>query len=995
MKQILLYLLFIVIYTFITSCKPSEVSKNSYDTIKEAFLNPSSEARPKIYWWCLNGNIDTLTAKEELKAMKEAGITGFDLFEIGANVQDNSLIPAGPAFMSDESLQLIKFAVDRAGELGLTVGLNLSSSWNAGGSWVKPEHAGKSLYYSKTEITGNSTGQKLKLSFPEISFSHLIGGTNKSLISFSDDGKPEYYEEIAVLAIPTHLQEGKLDTTKIINITPFFDPETEILSWNAPPGNWVICRYVCSNSGQQVVLPSPNSSGLTIDHFDAEAVETHLMFFINSLQSVLGDISATALKSFYLASYEARGLVWTPGLPEMFKELNGYEMQKFLPAFFDPEIFDTETVVKIQSDFKKTLSELMINNLYKKSQEICNRYGLKINSEAGGPGYPLYNGPAEPLKAQGTIDIPRGEFWINHSRFYKDENDSIDILRVVKETSAASHIYEKRIVEMEAFTSFMHWQEGPADMKPFGDRAFCEGMNRVVFHGFSHNISNSGYPGFVYYAGTHFNNKRVWWPKAKPFIDYLSRISAVFQEVDFKADVVWYYGDKVPNAARPKNTYFKVGSGYDYEVINTEVLLDKLTVKNGKLSLPNGAEFSLLVLEDEDNVNSEILKKLDELVRMGALIIGEKPGKIDGVTAVGKDKERVDSLWSDTSETRNLKGKIHSGISALEVLHKVDIQPDIDYSDKELELIDYIHFGKDDVDFYFIRNTQNKWISRNIGFRQQNKSPELWDPVSGKINTVSIFSQKGNYTTFPLSLPPYGSYMVVFRKTSLQPKFTRISGEETSLPIIEYTTGGLNFLENGNFELTGPGQTISIDNKISQYPLDGSWEVSFSKDWGGPEKTVFPELISWTDSEIEGIKYYSGIGTYKKTFHFSEDPVTIDKKYHLDLGKISKVADVWLNDQHLGISWTEPHRFEITDILRQGENVIRVEIANTWSNRLTGDALTGEKFTNSNIKATIIPAPTMETGDQTRYPWAKVPLIESGLLGPVTIQITTPVDINN
>jgi len=102
---------------------------------------------------------------------------------------------------------------------------------------------------------------------------------------------------------------------------------------------------------------------------------------------------------------------------------------------------------------------LIINNLYKNAKELCNKYGLKINCEAGGPGYPLYNGPAEPLKALGALDIPRGEFWINHSRYYQDNTkDSIDILRVVKEVAAASHIYEKGIVEQEAFTSFQTFQ---------------------------------------------------------------------------------------------------------------------------------------------------------------------------------------------------------------------------------------------------------------------------------------------------------------------------------------------------------------------------------------------------------------------------------------------------------------------------------------------------------------------------------------------------------
>ncbi len=990
----LLYLCLIGCYLFTLSCKPSETTNNTYSILHEAFLNPPREARPKVYWWCLNGNIDTLRAKEELKAMKEAGITGFDLYEIGEYKQDTTQIPAGPAFMSGQSLQLIKFAVKEAEKLDLTVGLSLSSSWNAGGSWVKPKHAGKSLYRSKLEITGTGKEQQIKLPFPEIKFSQLVMGTNKPLIQFDKEGKPEYYEEIAILAIPIDTHE-KQDKTEPLVITSHFDPQTETLKWNVPSGKWEIHRYVCSNSGQQVVLPSPHSIGLTIDHFDAEAVETHLMYFVDRLQSVLGDISKTALKSFYLASYEARGQVWTPTLPKAFKELHGYEIEKYLPLFFEPDIFDADTAAKVDTDFKKTLSELMINNLYKKGREICHRYGLKINSEAGGPGYPLYNGPADPLKAQGTIDIPRGEFWINHSRFYKDKNDSIDILRIVKETAAASHIYQKGVVEMEAFTSFMHWQEGPGDMKPFGDRAFCEGMNRAVFHGFSHNITNSGYPGYVYTAGTHFNTKRVWWSKAKPFIDYVSRISAVFQKSDFKADVVWYYGDKVPNAARPKNTHFKVGPGYDYEVINTEVLLKKLTVNKGKLVLPSGAEFSLLVLEDEDNFTSSVLKKLYELVDKGAIIVGNKPSKIDGVTPDGKSKRMIDDLWATNNgipkNFPSSKGKILSGVTAQELLQAMNLPSDIYYKGFEQDLIDYIHFGKENVDIYFIRNAQNRTISQDIKFRQQNKYPEIWNPVTGEITTVSIYSWDEKYISVPITLAPYGSYLIVFRDTGKLPSYTALSGNNGSIPNFEFTAEGIHILEEGKFTLIGKSETITIENKISCFQLEGPWELSFTQGWGAPEKVIFPELISWTDSKIDGVKYYSGIATYEKVFTFNEDVPIEGSKIFLDLGDLSKVADVWLNDQHLGISWTKPYRFDITGFLKQGDNSIRVEVGNTWSNRITGDALTGEKYTNTNMKTTIIPAPTMETGDQTRYPWAQVPLIKSGLLGPVTIQLTTPI----
>src|SRR5699024_1400933 len=180
-------------------------------------------------------------------------------------------------------------------------------------------------------------------------------------------------------------------------------------------------------------------------------------------------------------------------------------------------------------DFNKTVSEMMISNHYQKGSDVAGTVGLKLISESGGPGLPLHNAPVEALGALGAVDVPRGEFWYKHTR-YTDQGltyartDSIDLLQMVKGPAAAGHIYSKEPIEMEAFTSWRQWQTGPFDIKPVGDRAFAEGMSRVVVHGASHNPSGIGMPGIVYHAGTHYNDKRVWWPKIKPFNEYLARI---------------------------------------------------------------------------------------------------------------------------------------------------------------------------------------------------------------------------------------------------------------------------------------------------------------------------------------------------------------------------------------------------------------------------------------------------------------------------------------
>lgn len=972
----------------LTAYGQTAAQDETYQVFREGFSNPPDSVRPKAYWWCLNGNIDTLRAKQEFTEMRNAGISGFDMFEIGVP-QEDTMIPGGPAFLSDESLKVIKFVVREAGKLGMQVGLNLASSWNAGGSWVRPENAGKSLYYSKISITGGSGMQKITIPFPEVSPGGNVG---RSLILYGADGRPVYYEDVVLLAIPAGTGKRMADTSEIINISGFFDPSKDVLKWKVPLGNWDIYRYVCSNSGQQLVMPSPRSAGPTIDHFDSVAVRTHLMYIINRLKPVLGDFRKTALKSFYLASYEARGFVWTSTLPAGFRKINGYDIYKFIPSLFDSELFDSGTTEKVQEDFKRTLSELMINNLYRTAKRICNSYGLKINCEAGGPGYPLYNGPAEPLKALGALDIPRGEFWVNHSVYYQDEysKDSIDILRVVKEVAAASHIYRRGVAEEESFTSFQHWQEGPFDLKPLADRAFCEGMSRVVFHGFSHNPEGTGYPGIVYHAGTHFNDKRVWWPMVRPFTDYLARISFIAREADFAADVLYYYGDRIPNTVTPKNTQFKVGPGYDYEVVNTDILLNKLKVRDRILVLPGGDGFRILVLKNEGEINPEVLLKVKELAEQGAIILGSKPEKVMVLynpSGTGLNYVSIlNDLWMDAAGDPgiaiNTRGKVYSGVRPAEILKTLGLPPDICSYNKEELMSDFIHYKKDSMDFYFIRNTSVQTVSQQLGFRQEPAIPEIWDPLTGEVIPVPVYARENKYIKIPVTLAPYGSCFIVFRKGAVSPHYTNVLDLSGRTPPVLFTPEGIFFLNNGAFRLEKDNMQETVEIKQNIQILDGDWKVFFKKGWGAPDSAIFSELASWTENENPGIRYYSGTGTYIKTFNFSTDEaLTKDQRVFLDLGELSKIARLWINDRPAGIVWTRPYRIDITGFLKNGLNKLRVEVANVWSNRLTGDAITGERYTRTNIRG----------NGENLTPWADVPLIRSGLMGPVTIQTVNPV----
>lgn len=929
----------------------SPVFAQSSDVLREGFKNPSGTARPKVYWWWLNGHTDSTLLKEELRSIKAAGLGGVDIFEIG--FRPYGQVPAGPAFMGDESLNTIVMAIEEATKLGLEVGLNLASSWNAGGSWVTPQHAAKSLYVSKISV--NKPGQQsIKVPFPDVP--KVDGKGKELLIEFGANGKPVFRQEVALLAIPSKPGAKHLDPTQIVDVSRYFDPKTDVLDWKVPPGTWEIRRYVCSNSGDPLLLPSPNSIGPIIDHFDSTATEMHFMYFIDRLKPRLGDFRKTALKNLYLASFEAKNSVWTPTLADKFKALNGYEIDKFLPYIFDKNAFDLATTARFKQDFNLTLSELMINNHYRKGKEIANRYGLNLISESGGPGPPLHNVPVEAIKALGALDVPRGEFWIDHERL-DETKDSIDLLMLVKEVAAASHLYQRGITELEAFTSFLNWQVGPGDMRPVGDRAFCEGMSRVVIHGFTHNPTRDDFPGNVYAAGTHFNVKNTWFAKAKPFVEYLSRISHVLQKTDFFADVLYYYGNEVPNFGTPKNSRFAVGSGYDYELINTEKLME-LRVENGMLTLPYGAKFKVLVLDEIVGEAPAILRKMDELAKDGAIIIGGKP---------------------------------FLAAPVLEILQKNNVRPDFDYPDKgsarldymkaSQPLLDFIHQQEGNRDFYFVRNTSSETVARLCSFRQTGKVPELWNAVTGEIVPISVFNQKQDYIEVPLTFGPHDSYFVVFQPEKRASVYQSTSSKTNHPPLFSYTTNGLEFLENGTYELRGLSKTKKVDHAIQSQRIKGPWSLRFTKNWGAPEKATFPELISWTESQDKNIRHYSGTGTYTKNFDYQK-PKSQGARVYVDLGKVGKVAELRLNGQSLGIRWTPPYRYDITDAVKSGENSLTIEIANTWANRIIGDVNEGENYTKTNLKVR----------GSLELLWSETPLLPSGLMGPVEIQVVMPVE---
>jgi len=1108
------------------------------------FLHPPKAAKPSIYWLWLNGYVNRDYLERELKQFSEKGIGGLCIFDMGARGDKKAAPPAGPAFMSDEFVENIAYALKLAGKLDFDVQLAACSSWDLGGSWVQPHHASMGLYYTEIRVKGPADYDRV-LPFPEL----------PPEAPRAPDGKPAFFKNVAVLAIPetkrqpahefifelprtdihridhiilynaksdnpnrygklhlfakdfsvavstdrlegqsfkeilrdtlkpntkpqrfdfepvearyvrlqiynghnpdfdvvqlaefevyttggrnivasketdrindsayiirfnsqlgsgnkwcaANLHDGKKsgadgswasaglpplvieDRSKIMDLTERINPEGK-LTWKIPPGEWTIMRFVCANTGEKLKVPSPNSDGLATDHFSHEATRAFIQYLIDRLEQKLGDIQQTALKQLYLPSYEVRGATWTSDFIEQFMKYRHYDMTPYLPALAGCLIENEDITYRFLYDYRKMLGDLLVDAYYRTASETVKRANLGIEAEAGGPGPPVHQVPVDALKALGAIDEMRGEFWP-----WRQDRSQI---WVVKETACAAHTYGRRRVHMEAFTGFRHWQDGPFDLKPSADRAFCEGMNHIVWHTSSHQPPEAGKPGWVYGAGTHLTPNIMWWSKAKPFIDYLSRCSFMLQQGLFVADVCYYYGDQGSNFVPPKHIDPSLGYGYDYDVVNPEVILNRMSARDGRITLPDGMQYELLVLPDREDIDLQVLQKIEKLVKAGGTVVGPKPAKSNGLTGYPTNDQQVKELavllWGNCDgknvlEHRYGGGKIIWGRSLREILLARGIRPDFHYTSKRDPALrepegaadlDFIHRRTPEADIYFIRNKKMRPESVNAHFRVSAKAPELWFPDTGTILAQSVYEQTLEGVRIPLQLAPMDSLFVVFRKPVSRPHLVSLDPGINVTKVTEREVQ-VSAFENDSYKIkTSDGHSIKIE--INQVPsamkLIGPWKVYFPAGWGAPDSVIFRELKSWTEHENPGIRCFSGTACYKTEFEIPRQWLGNGKKLYLDLGQIWAVGEVRLNGRSLGIVWKPPYRVEITEAVRVGQNKLEIEITNTWANRLVGDAQLppGQRYCRTNITASGTPG----------KPWKGIPLRKSGLLGPVEL----------
>jgi hypothetical protein len=1063
------------------------------------FVAPPAEARPWVYWFWLNGNISREGITADLEAMRRVGIGGVLIMEVDQGT------PAGPARFGDPGWRaLFQHAVAEADRLGLQVNMNNDAGWcGSGGPWITPELAMQKVVWTEERVRGP---RRLDEAFPR------------------PQAVADYYRDIAVLAFPTPRDLNPRDRIeniqakaafvpqpvplraewptlpasavvprdRVVDLTAHLDRDGR-LTWDAPEGAWTILRLGHTPTGKDNHPAPAAGRGLDCDKLSREAVEAHFNGLMARLADDVGPLAGKTLVATHIDSWEVGSQNWTPRFREEFRERRGYDPLPLLPVLTGRVLDSLEVSERFLWDVRRTVSDLVIENYAGHMGELAHRRGLRLSIEA-------YDGcPCDDMVYAGRADEPMAEFW----------SWGVNTAYSCTEMASAAHVYGKPVLGAEAFTATdgERWQHHPASVKALGDWAFCEGINRFVFHRYALQPWPDRRPGMSMGPwGLHYERTQTWWEESLPWHEYLARCQYLLRQGLFVADVCYLEPEnaplrfEAPLPGRQDNTPDR--PGYNFDGCTPEVVLTRMAVRDGRLVLPDGMSYRLLVLPPTQTMTPALLRRIKELVEAGATVVGAPPVKspslADYPRCDAEVKELAEQLWGDAdgkavTEHRRGRGRVVSGKTPEEVLAAMGLSPDFT-SGTHLR---YTHRARGDTDIYFVANPRPQDVETVCRFRVSGKSPELWWPETGRVEPAAAYEEAGGRVTLPLRLGPSESVFVLFRRGTESfdpvvavtrdarpvlppseedgkiiihkavygvpgdPKRTRdvcarvqqlVDGGEQSFRVaslaeggdpaygvvkslvVDYAVGGrrltatgrdpetvtlagapapervadvrrgqdgrltLEAWQPGHYEVkTAAGGTHRADVTVPP-PLDvpGPWEVRFAPGWGAPPSVRLEKLVSWSEHSDPGVRYFSGMATYRKTMAVPAEVLGPDRRVFLDLGNVRVIAEVKVNGRDLGTLWKPPFRVDVTDVVHAGDNALEVKVTNLWPNRMIGDEQLPEdsrRKPDGTLKEWPAwleegkPSPAGRFTFTTWRLWKKdAALLESGLLGPVQVR---------
>jgi hypothetical protein len=763
---------------------------------------------------------------------------------------------------------------------------------------------------------------------------------------------------------------------QIIDLTSQFKQDK--LQWNAPDGEWIILRLGHTSTGHRNETGG-GGKGLECDKFNASAITLQFnKWFGEVYKQVDPAILKNVLRYLHIDSWECGSQNWSSNFMEEFLKRRGYDLKPYLPVMAGVPVDSIEKSEKILLDVRTTIADLINDIFFKTLSSLAKTKGVQLSAESVAPTM-----ISDGMLHYKTADVPMGEFWLR-SPTHDKPNDMIDAV-------SGAHIYGKNIIQAESFTQLrMAWDEHPAILKPLLDRNYALGINRIFFHVFIHNPWLNRKPGFSLDAiGLFFQRDQTWWKQANAFVSYAGRCQALLQLGRPVTDIAIFTGEDIPrrsilpdrlidlmpgifgegklnsekerlnnkgqpmrqlpagvnhsaNMADPED-WIDPLNGYAYDSYNKDALLNLSGVKNGRLQLNTGAEYSVLIIPgatkmspNKNMLSDESAQKLRQLINGGITVMLPREEKLIK-KLVGDSRFKTGDLGFD----RLGKGRIVYAPYKASTFDVLGLQKDfvaLEVDGRQAQGIAWTKRKGDTFDIYFISNQKDSARQVNLSLRVNGKIPEIWDPLSGSQKDAGEWQILNGRTHLPVFLEKYASLFIVLQKSTTLSK--------------NYKAKNWNNYQNI--------QTINQ-----------TWRVKFDNAFGGPSSPVIWNVLQdWSKIEDSSIRYYSGAAIYETNFSYQHS--NPGQQTWLNVGTIANVAEVFLNGKACGVIWTAPFRVEITKAIKPGNNELKIILANTWANRLIGDQQ----------------LPKEKRVSFTTYPFNMQgkSLLPAGLLGPVFIE---------
>lgn len=721
-------------------------------------------------------------------------------------------------------------------------------------------------------------------------------------------------------------KEAYLSSENIIDVTEYFTEDGRLV-WTAPyEADWTLLRIGHVNEGKKNGPAPKEGTGWECDKLSTEGPEAHFAGYVGRLAE--GPLNGEGLlDGMLLDSWECSTQMWTMKMEQEFSDRCGYELRTWLPALFGYVIDEPDVTSRFLLDWRGTTGDLVANKFYRRMAELGREKGLTIVYETAAGDVV----PADIMEYFKYADIPMCEFWqpFNKAGYVGSLN-----FKPVKPTASAAHMYGKPRVAAESFTSFsLTWDEHLEMLKEYADYHYVEGVTHNVLHTYTHNPQIDFLPpgsSMGRGIGTPFLRGQTWWPYAGELMTYLARCSYMLERGRPVADVLWYLGDEISH--KPDQEY-DFPAGYRYDYCNPDVLLNRLSVKDGKIVTPEGLSYSMMWIPDNKRMRPETLEKIHELISEGALVVAEAPRSIatliGGEEAQNRFDAAVEAIWGDVRPceyARIGKGIIDTDTDISKALLRHGIMPDVKGE------VRWLHRQVKGADWYFVTPLKQASFKGNVAFAVEGTA-ELWDPVTGETRPLKVEVRDG-YSVVELDMPKAGSCFVVF-------------------------------------DADAKVQPVEDSAYISENEIDGPWILDFPEGWGTPARTTLHDLVPWCELPFsdEG-KAFSGKVCYTTSFSVAADQA--GRPMVLDLGKVDMIAEVSVNGQRLRPLWCQPYALEIGDLVNEGDNKLEIEVVSTWYNRLVYDASVDE----AQRKTWVISGPG--AGSELR---------PAGLMGPVVLRV--------